>query len=399
MRKQSLVLIFSLFLFRILFAQDSIYFKTKVFLSYQMLDSAYYYVNELLKNDDKNFLYWQLKGNIQFAKKNWNGAINSYLKAEDIKQNEVLYPLAQSYAMIEDFEKASVYLEKYLNQRDRIPTYVIQLDTCFKIYAKTEQWNALWEKDWDSNYQDLLKQIEYNIRYGHLKDALEQIENYLVNHSKKYYLYYLKGKILLLLKDKQAGFESFQKAYDLKPKNQDIAQAYGKILFGSKKFKKAKKVFQRMATHDKTELMPLREIGKCDYAMKKNKLAIQELKDYLKYYFNDPDGNYYLALTYYRQKSYFNALKAINISINVHPNCYDYILTRGKIYFDSQAYKLALKDFLLALDLQAGVGELYFLIGRCYSFLGDPGMACTYWKRAYEFQYMEADDYRMKYCQ
>jgi len=380
--------------------QDSLYFMAKAYLSYNQYDSAYYFINGAIKKDNDNIHYWQVKGDILFAQKHWDGAINSYLTVKKKKPNLVNYQLAKSYAQTGNFKEAKKYLEIYLNQRNRIESYKVKLDTCFRKLSETKQWKDLWIEDFDNRYQDFLKQIEYNIRYEHNTDALEQIDNYLISHPKKFYLYYLKGNILLIMNDKTSALTAYEKAYKLKSKNREIAYAYGNLLFDLKKYKKARVVFVQLNNYDKYDMLPLRNIGKCDVGLKKNKRAQEELLSFVKFYFKDPEANFYLAKTYFTQKEYFNALKTINISIQEQPNNFDYLFTRGKIYLESQAYKLAVKDFLLAMDISnSNNGELYFLIGIAYQHLGDPGMACTYWKRAYEHQYMEADDYRMKYCQ
>ncbi len=382
------------------FSQDTLFFKAKAFLSYDMCDSAYFYINEAIKKDNNNFRYRQLKGDILFRQKHWDGAINSYISIAKTKPNMVNYQLAKCYAQTGNFKKAATCLETYLNQRSRIESYKIKLDTCFRSFAKTNQWQSLWMKDFDNSYQDFLKQIEYNIRYEHYTDALEQIDNYLVSRPKKFYLYYLKGNILLIMKDKTSALTAYEKAYKLKSKNIEIAYAYGNLLFDLKKYKKARTVFVQLNNSDKFSILPLKEIGKCDFELKKYNKAKQELSAFIKIYFKDPDASFYLSKTYFAHKEYFNALKSINISILEQSDNFDYLFTRGKIYLESQAYKLAVKDFLLAMDISnSNNGELYFLIGIAYQHLGDPGMACTYWKRAYEHQYMEADDYRMKYCQ
>ncbi len=382
------------------FSQDTLYFKAKAFLSYKICDSAYYYINEAIKKDNNKLIYWQLKGDILFQQKHWDGAINSYLKTNKIKQNYVNYQLAKSYAQTGDYQKMATYLEKYLNQRNRIESYKIKLDTCFTSFSGTDKWQSIWMKDFDNAYQDFLKQIEYNIRYEHYTDALEQIDSYLINHPKKFYLYFLRGNILLIMKDKTSALTSYEKAHKLRSRNSEIAKAYGGLLFNLKKYKKARTIFVQLSNTNKYDLYPLREIGKCDYQLKKYEKAKQELLEFIKIYFKDPDANFYLAKTYFAKKAYFNALESINIAIRENPNNFDYLFTRGKIYLESQAYKLAVKDFLLALDInQSDNGELYFLIGIAYQHLCDPEMACSYWKRAYEHRYMEADEYRMKYCQ
>lgn len=382
------------------FSQDSLYFRAKAFLSYEKYDSAYYFINAALKKDTNNIHYWQLKGDILFAQKHWNESINSYLRVKENKPNLVNYQLAKSYSQINDFEKAKKFLEAYLNQHNRIESYKVELDTCFRKFSKTKLWKDLWMRDFDNSYQDFLKQIEYNIRYEHYEDALEQIDNYLVSHPKKFYLYYLKGNILMIMNDKSSALTAYEKAYRMKSKNREVANAYGQLLFTLKKYKKAKAVFTQLNNTDKYDILPIKDIGKCDFGLKKYNKALQELGSFVKIYFKDPEANFYMAKSYLAKNEYFNALEAINISIGEKPHNFDYLFTRGKIYLESQAYKLAKKDFLLALDISnSNAGELYFLIGICYQHMGDLGMACSYWKRAYEHQYMEADDYRMKFCQ
>jgi len=372
----------------------------KAYLSYNQTDSAYFFINEAIKKDTKNIHYWLMKGDILFAEKHWDGAINSYRLIEKNKPEWVNYKLAKCYSQTGDYKETEKYLKIYLNQRNRIESYKVKLDTCFKQFAQKKQWEKLWINDFDNNYQDFLKQVEYNIRYEHYEEALEQIDNYFVNHPKRYYLYFLKGNILQIMKNNTAALDAYEKAYRIKSKNTAIANAYGHLLITLKKNKKAQSVFVQLNKNNKYSLLSLKAIGVTNYNLKKYKKAQEELSNYVKFYYKDPEANFYLAKVYFAQKAYFNALKAINISIQEAPSNFDYLFTRGKIYLESQAYKLAKKDFLLAMDINTkNVGELFFLIGVCYQHMGDPGMACSYWKRAYEHQYMNADEYRMKFCQ
>ncbi len=399
---KKILLIFTLFeqLFFCGKSQDSLYFMAKAYLSYNQTDSAYFFINEAIKKEINNSYYWLLKGDILFAQKHWDGAINAYRLVEKYKPEWVTYKLAKCYSQIGNYKETEEYLKIYLKQQNRMESYKVKLDTCFKQFAQTKQWEKLWMNDFDNNYQDFLKQVEYNIRYEHFEDALEQIDNYLVNHQNKYFLYYLKGNILLIVKDYDAALASYEKAFQLKSKDTAIISAYGQLLIMLKKNKKAQSVFMQLNNNDQYNLLALKFIGITNYNLKKYKKAQAELSDYIKFYYKDPEANYYLAKTYFAQKAYFNALKAINKSILEKPNNFEYLYTRGKIYLESQAYKLAQKDFLLAMDISTeNAGELFFLIGICYQHLGDPGMACSYWKRAYEHQYMDADEYRMKFCQ
>jgi|GEM_PF-3085055 len=381
-------------------SQDSLYFMAKAYLSYNQTDSAYFFVNEAIKKNTNDIHYWLLKGDILFAQKHWDGAINSYRLVEKYKPEWVNYQLAKCYSQTGNFAETEKYLKRYLEQRKRIESYKVKLDTCFKQFAHTKQWEKLWMNDFDNNFQDFLKQVEYNIRYEHYEEALEQIDNYLVNHQKKYYLYFLKGNILQIMNDNNSALASYERAYQLKPKDTAIANAYGHLLITLKKNKKAQSVFVQLNKNNKYSLSTLKAIGITNYNLKKYKKAQEELSDYVKFYYKDPEANFYLAKVYFAQKAYFNALKAINISIQEDPNNFDYLFTRGKIYLESQAYSLAKKDFLLSMDISTkNAGELFFLIGVCYQHMGDPGMACSYWKRAYEHQYMDADEYRMKFCQ
>ena len=382
------------------YSQSTSYFKAKAYLSYALYDSAYFYINEAIKKEPDNYRYWQLKGNLLFAEKQWDGAINSYKEAEKHKRNIATYPLAKSYALTGNFEKAKEYLEAYLTQRNRIRTDKILSDTCFKEFSKTNIWQHLWEKDYNNAYQNILKQIEYNIHYEHYEDALEQIDDYLIKHPKKYYLYFLKGNILQKMNDNYAALSAYETAYKIKQKNTEIIYAYGDLLFRMKKFKKAKSVFLQLRNTDKYNILPLREIGKCNFELKKTEEALQDLSYFVQFYFNDSEANFYLAKIYLTKKKYFNALRYINKAIKKNPNSFIYLFTRGKIYLESQAYKLAKKDFLLALDISnTQSGKLYFLLGLCYQHMNDFSMACSYWKRAYLHKYMEANEYLLKFCQ
>ncbi len=372
--------------------------KVAAFVYYSEYDSALYYLQEAIKMDPENAALYLLKGDILYKKGNLNGAINNYLTADKLKPHIADFQLARVYAKTGDVKKSCELLETLLKNR-KVSMLEVKRNKDFAAVTDDKCFEEITANVRVSAYDELLNDLWFDLKYGNTNDALDKIDDFLAKNNKKHYLFYLKGKILLSVKDTAGALKNFYEAFRLKKSNEKYILAYSNILMAKKKYKKALSVLKLRLKKYSGNPFYMKAYGAALYYNGEYSAAINVLKDsVLQYLYKDTAAYYLLAESYYKQRHYFPALKAINKAIELYPGNDEYIFLRGKIYYETRAYKIAIKDFKHIIDLQPFNGKYYFYLGLVQLKTGEEYNACKNFKKAFSLKYMKADSYLRKEC-
>lgn len=116
-------------------------------------------------------------------------------------------------------------------------------------------------------------------------------------------------------------------------------------------------------------------------------------------YTKDPLEYYNNGMQKYDLKDFKGALSDFTLAIEYKKDFHEAYFMRGLIYGrEIHKYNKSIKDFNKAIKYKPGYAEAYFNIGVTYRILDDVPKACTYWKKAKELGYDEADALIQKYC-
>jgi tetratricopeptide (TPR) repeat protein len=381
-------------------AQDYNFFIKKInaFVYYQDYDSALIYLQKAMILSPDDYKLYIIKGDILLNKKNPNGALNNFLTAEKIKPESCKFKLAQAYSLLKKYAKTYEILNDLLKQR-KTTLYNIKKNKNFEKFLDTKYWDKLTTNFKFSSYESLLTDIDFDIKYKNYDDALDKIDQFLEKSSRRHYLYFLKGKILLQIQDTAAAMKSFENAYRIKSNNINYITEYCKLLVLKNKNKKALAILTAKYKKISNKPNTLKWYAIAVHNIGKYKKAIPILKDsIIQYYYKDTLSYYYLALSYTEAHQYFDALKAINKSISLDNNNPEYIFLRGKIYYTTRAYKVAIKDFKYITDLNPTNGKYFFYLAKTLLAQGYKYDACKNFKKAFDLKYMKANDYLHRYC-
>lgn len=92
------------------------------------------------------------------------------------------------------------------------------------------------------------------------------------------------------------------------------------------------------------------------------------------------------------------AMADINESIRLSPTFTDARFQRGNLFYDSQQYELALRDYKV-IDMNDPRNAVNLnSLGDCYHHLNKPDSACIMWRKAGDFGSTEAFESIKKYC-
>jgi tetratricopeptide (TPR) repeat protein len=171
-------------------------------------------------------VYIENYGNILFNKLDFAGAIDAYTNFINMPNVEMFKGSDKISAKDSSFYFASVNLKlaykrlcyKYLDAKDSA-SYLKTLNQAIIAYPTDDYF--------------LRNKIQYSIRKGDEKAALENIDKTLALNPKNELLYYVRGYIYAIKPDKQKeAMADFQKAIDLKPTYAEAYAGYGDVLCG-----------------------------------------------------------------------------------------------------------------------------------------------------------------------
>jgi len=372
--------------------------KAESFLYYEDYDSALFYLQKALKKEPNNENIYLLKGKVLYRKKNFNGALNNFNLSNKLKPGIANFYLAKTYAKMGNVDKSCNLLEDLIKNRD-VSVSEVKRDKDLKLVVHNKCFDEIISKVRISSYENLLNELWFDIKYKNYNEALNKIDEVLKKNNRKHYLFYLKGKILLLNKDTLGALKNFSEAYNLKKNEKKYICSYSEALLLKKKPKKALSVLKLKLKKFANDPFYMRLYAKALYYSGKYSQASVVLEDsVLKYLYKDTMSYFFLAKSYYKMGKYFPAMRNINKAIKLYPENDEFIFLRGKIYFETRAYRLALKEFRYIVDLKPFVGEYYYFLALTQLNFGDKFNACKNFKKAFSLKYMKADDFLRKEC-
>jgi tetratricopeptide (TPR) repeat protein len=383
-----------------LFAQElSIDFlKAKAFYNLEKYDSTIVYANKV---KDKELIYnaIELKALSEFNLKNYDNALENFLKLNpELKLRNSIY-ITDLYAQKKDWENASYWLIKHLESKHKINPGLIKTDKYFLEFSSTKQWNDIWLKDWYTQLEVKIAEVQYlnsKNKYSRALEVTDEIIEIDANNDK---IYYIRGEIYDSINDISNRVYSFKMANKLKPENKLYSFEYAKALLDEGKYKKSVQQFENAISLDKYNPVLFYYIAMTYYRYNDYINASKYIEYYRLISKNDADGIWLAGYIYKDNAEYEKALDEFDYGISLRIGRVGYYIGRAESLFNLKQYNQAATAFTDALDLTPNDGKIYYERGLAYFEAGDRVKACQDWKKASELGSYNADDMKLINCQ
>ncbi|MCK5170928.1 MAG: tetratricopeptide repeat protein, partial [Bacteroidales bacterium] len=258
------------------------------------------------------------------------------------------------------------------------------------------------KKDQDKNigiYHHMKLFVKENHSYQNNKytQALFVVNEILSRNNNIAQAHYLKSRIAYFEGDLQGALQSTNSAIELKKSRSEYLQQRVTLNKEINEYDAALQDINKLIRIDPYEINNY--IIKADLLFKTENFdkAINLTNSILKILPENPDVLYLSSKSYYKNKDYFEALKAINQSMQIKSNK-DFYELRGDIYSATNTYEYAIRDYSMYLDIEAYNGDIYAKKGFARLKLGDKKGACSDWKKGKRYGSYEAIVYLEKYC-
>lgn len=377
-------------------APDKFLIKAAMQSDAQMYDSAAISIKQSTVVNSE--IYYKTLANISLGLKNYDVAIDNYLKAENLNNNAYKLDLAKAYALNDNKNKAFEYLSAYLNLKDKTPLSKINNDTAFKKFRTDPGWIAVLK---NADYSDLeitinkistVADVAYNQNFkSSLDEALSIYPSnpQLLYHQSRYFE------------------ENKQYTNAIRPINQALQQQPQNHLF---LYQKA--LLLQKNNDNNNALISINEaIRLYPYAIKYyitrielnkalgNNEKVKEDTDLVEFCLpENADVKLIRIEAEIEKQNYFTALTLINGLLDKDRNNPKYYSIRGIIYLKAQKYQNADNDFGMSLDLNPSDPDANMGKGMSRIKLEDSESACFYLQKALKEGNKEALEYIAKYC-
>ena len=209
---------------------------------------------------------------------------------------------------------------------------------------------------------------------------------------------FLKSKLLLQNNDEYGALQAVNIAIDLEKSNPEYRKQRIIIYNNFKKYSDALNDADKLVRLEPENIHNYITKAEMLFETKQFEKSAELTELLMKVYPQSPDLLYLKGKSYYMDKDYFSALKAVNTCMQIRTNKEVFEL-RGDIYFATNTYEYAIRDYSMYLDIEPYNGDIYAKKGFARLQTGDKKGACSDWKKGKRYGSYEAMEYLERYCQ
>lgn len=337
------------------------------------------------------------KGLTLYYSGDYKGAANCFFTVTQKEPDMCNFELARCYALMNKPELACSYLEKHLNQKEKKMQYEIKSDTAFQHIEKSPEWLQLWKNEWYTKYDLMFEDAEYEFRKKNYEEALKIVNDLISIRKTKYEAYALKAEIYEALGEYQNGLITLAYALNKRSKNAEFYYLQSRLEMAISKNRKALKSIEQALKLDSSQVEYFYLKTQALANLNKTKACYENL-DFLIQLYPVPKV-FALASDIYKENNQLQkAIKEMNHCIEMDKYNPDYYIKRGDLYQSTGLFEFAEKDYSMSLDFYPEKGELFFKRGLARLNQQKFQEACSDFNKAYQYQYMPANDYIGRYC-
>ena len=362
---------------------------------------------------------------------NYSKAIDSLDKLiSENPKSEFYLAKSEAYFKLGDLNAALEYCTK----ADKIKSFCSS-DLRLKVYLKAlDKENAIktLNENLKSKYKislfNLLNSIEYSEIYNLELDSYILSGNFYSQTEKQLYqagrlidkekssqalfvvdqilsmnnniadAHYLKSVVFFDAKDFQGALQSVSNAIKIKKTNPNYYEQRATINTELKNYDEALADINKLIRLEPYEIENFINKANLLFEIEHFDEAIELLNSILEISHDNPDVLYLSGKSNYMKEDYFEALKAINQSLQIKTKK-EYFELRGDIYTATYTFQYAVQDYSMYLDIEPFNGNIYAKKGLARFNLGDKKGACSDWKKGKRYGSYDAMNYLEKYCE
>jgi tetratricopeptide (TPR) repeat protein len=352
--------------------------------------------NAILLN--KNSILFTERAEANIAKGDYSGAISDYNEANKLDPSSGEYGLSRIYALKGDAATSLYHLELNLNSSYRKSEKVIMLDAAFGMVENSVAWRQFWKKEWYSNSERIISEIEYYTSAGKIDESRTLLSELRKNSQSNDDIIYSEAIINLSSGKYTETITSLSQLLTTDPGNEKYLRVLAKAQTGASNSAGASVTYTTLldAGVADAELFILR--AECYRRTGETDKALRDIEKYLDLY---PENRSALSLAGKVEAVSGDNLKALEYfseNLKLHPNDPGCYIDRANAYFVSKSWDWAIKDYSMSLDLKPGDSDAWLNKGIALLNSGRGEDACHDFRKSLSLGNKRATEYISRNC-
>jgi tetratricopeptide (TPR) repeat protein len=371
--------------------------KARAFCAGGNSDQAVRLLTEVISVSGDARLYIE-RAEANLAQRRYSEAIADLNEANRISASSGEYGLARAYAMKGDAATSLYHLGLSMNSPSRHSEKEIVLDPVFSSMENRTEWRQFWKKEWYTEADKSISEIEYCISSGKTEDARSALDELKSNYPGSDDAIY--GAAMI---DLSAGkySDAIKGLTTLTADNPDkekylVLLAKAQALGGNPAG--ATETFSRLFTAGYADASMLLQRAECYRKTGETDKALKDVELYLGMYPGDREANSLAAKIEAGSGDTMKALDYYTKNLKLHPNDPECYIERANAYFASKSWDWAANDYSMSLDLSPSNPDVWLRKGMALLNMGDVDDACHDFRRALSLGNKKATEYISSNC-
>jgi len=371
--------------------------KAKAYTESGKSGDAVILLTEALKTR-KDFRLYVERAEAYIVKGNYSDALSDYSEANKLSTSSGEYGLSRIYALKKDPATALYHLELNLISSFRKSEKTIMLDHAFNKIENSPGWRQFWKKEWYSDTEKTLSEIEYYISAGKIEESKELLAGLKKSYGSSDEIIYAEASVNLATGKYSEVIRALSGLAADNPGNEKYLRILAKAQTASSNPAGSSVTYTQLleAGIADAEFLLLR--ADCYRKTGETQKAISDIERYLKLY---PENRMALSLAGKTEALSGDNLKALEYfskNLKLHPNDAECYIDRANSYLLSRSWDWAIKDYSMSLDLNPANSDAWLNKGVALLNSGKSEDACHDFKIAFSLGNKRATEYISNNC-
>jgi tetratricopeptide (TPR) repeat protein len=331
-------------------------------------------------------------------KGDYSAAISDFNEADRITPLSGEYGLSRVYALKGDAATALYHLERNLNSAFKKSEKEVLLDPAFSTLENRSEWRLFWKKDWYSQTEKSISEIEYYISAGKTDQSKEVLSDLRKSYGGTPEVEYAEALINLASGNYPEAIKGITVLNNSEPGNEKYLRLLAKAQSMQSDFAGASSTYTRLLDSGvaDAELLMLR--AECYRKTGETDKSLKDIMNYLEIY---PENTAAISLAGKMEAKSGDNLKAMEYfsrNLKLHPNDPECYVDRANSYFVARSWDMAINDFSMSLDLKPGNSDAWLNKGIALLNTGRVEDACHDFRRSFSLGNKRVADFISRNC-
>ena len=348
---------------------------------------------------ERSSLMYLTLGESYYHTGKYREAAHFFAVSDSVRTNpEAQFNAARAHAMLQQPDKATEWLQKYLSQRDKLSEAELTLDPAFGKIEHSREWKLLWSKEWYNSSERKAAEAAILFKRKRYTEALGIIDAEIANRTASARFYALRAKVFDAMEQFEPAHESAQTAIRMRNNSPEYFADAANMAVRVKKYEMALDNINRAIRLDPYQLDLYLQRAAILRINQQYEAARNDVNFYFAYLPADAQALYQMGMAETDAGNPLAGIEYFTILIDNDKSSSDYFTARANAHLKANNYASAGHDLAQALDLNPALPDAWCKMGIVLQQEDKPDDACYHWRKALQLGNREAADYIYKYC-